>query len=134
MKTHLHLARMSALSYLYDHWSELPAWFRSLGNGQLEDIADQMVKWQLPSRNPSILPIAEMEKREVLRALALCDGSASKAAKLLKIGKSTMWRKLNEWGYSAQNLRLMAQASSLSRRRREPGTSSKNVNRSDAAV
>ncbi|MGE5054965.1 MAG: helix-turn-helix domain-containing protein [Acidobacteriota bacterium] len=45
----------------------------------------------------------EIEKREVLRAVVMCDGSILKAAKLLKMGKTSIYRKLMQWGYSVQH-------------------------------
>ena len=112
---------MTALAYLYDHLLDVPAWLRQLRPRQLEDIAGVMVEWQhLLGEKHRILPMEEIEKREVIRALVLCGGSISKTAKMLKIGKSTIWRKLNQWGYSVENGMLMEQASALSQGRDSP--------------
>jgi transcriptional regulator of acetoin/glycerol metabolism len=119
---------MTALAYLYDHLLDLPAWLRQLRPRQLEDIAEVMVEWQqLLGDKHRILPMDEIEKREVIRALVLCGGSISKTAKMLNIGKSTIWRKLNQWGYSVQNGMLMEQASALSQRRDSPAGESSNA-------
>jgi DNA-binding NtrC family response regulator len=115
-------ARMSALAYLYDNMRDFPAWFRRLTPRQLEDIAAAMIQWQVQDEGHRILPMEEIERREVLRAVALCGGSLIKAAKALGIGKSTIHRKLTAWGYTVQNRNLMAQASALAgdaRRKRE---------------
>lgn len=116
----LQQARMIALAYLYDHMRDFPAWLRQLSPRQLEDVAGVMVQWQLPAENHGILPMEEIEKREVLRALVLCGGSAPKAAKMLKMGKTTIWRKLTKWGYSVENRTLIEKASALSGKPESP--------------
>ena len=47
---------------------------------------------------PSITSLAEMEKRAILAALKQLQGDKLAAAKLLGIGKTTMYRKLKEYG------------------------------------
>jgi transcriptional regulator of acetoin/glycerol metabolism len=105
--------RMSALAYLYDNMRDLPNWFRQLTPRQLEEIAEVMTQWQLPNELHAVMPMEEIERREILRAVALCGGDAIKAAEALKIGKTTIYRKLRAWGYGARNRSLMAQASAL---------------------
>jgi len=61
------------------------------------------------------LTMEQIEKREVLRVLALCDGSIPKAATILKVGKTTIYRKLAQWGYSVGNRSLTADTSASSR-------------------
>jgi hypothetical protein len=117
MKLILPRTQMSALAYLHDHVRDLPGWFCRLTVRQLEDIAEVMVQWNISSENQSALPMEEIEKREVLRVLAMCEGRIPKAAKLLKMGKTTIYRKLTHWGYSVQN-RTAEQASSSRKRRR----------------
>lgn len=114
MNSHLERARLSALAYLYDHATDFPVWLRRLTPRQLDDIAALMVRWQVPSENYSILAIDELEKREVLRVVVVCEGNISKAAKLLKMGKTTIYRKLKKWGYSVESRMLMEQALALS--------------------
>ena|SRR5947209_13560087 len=113
MNSPLPHARMSALAYLYDNIHDLPNWFRHLAPRQLEEIAGVMVQWQLPNESHCILPIEEIERREILRAVALYGGDAIKAAEALKIGKTTIYRKLSAWGYAVRNRSLLAQASAL---------------------
>ena len=48
-----------------------------------------------------IIPIADLEKQAVLGAIAQLDGNKLKAAKLLGIGKTTLYRKLKEYDESA---------------------------------
>jgi two-component system response regulator HydG len=46
-----------------------------------------------------ILPIAELEKEAILTALEHLRGDKLMAARLLGIGKTTLYRKLKEYGY-----------------------------------
>jgi regulatory Fis family protein len=105
--------RMSALSYLYDNMCELPAWFRRLTPGQVADIADLLTRWRLPNESHTILSKGELERREYLRAISICGGNLGKAAKALQIGKTTLYRKLKSWGYTAENRMAQAQAAAL---------------------
>jgi DNA-binding NtrC family response regulator len=43
-------------------------------------------------------PLAEMEREYVLAVLKSVDGNKARAAKVLGIGTTTLWRKLKEWG------------------------------------
>jgi DNA-binding NtrC family response regulator len=43
-------------------------------------------------------PLAEMEREYVLAVLKSVDGNKSRAAKILAIGTTTLWRKLKDWG------------------------------------
>ncbi len=55
------------------------------------------------SGHPSgVVPIAEMEKEAIFSALKRVGGDKMKAAKLLGIGKTTLYRKLKEYGMSAE--------------------------------
>jgi len=45
-----------------------------------------------------ISPLAEVEKRHVVRALELCSGNLSEAARALGIGRTTLYRKLEKYG------------------------------------
>jgi DNA-binding NtrC family response regulator len=49
---------------------------------------------------PTILPIAELERRTILHALTELHGDKLQAARLLGIGKTTLYRKLKD--YAAQ--------------------------------
>lgn len=58
-----------------------------------------------PSENghPSgVVPIAEMEREAIFSALKRVGGDKMKAAKLLGIGKTTLYRKLKEYGMSGE--------------------------------
>ncbi|MFO7891774.1 MAG: sigma-54 dependent transcriptional regulator [bacterium] len=49
------------------------------------------------SETESILPIHEMEKRQIQKALNLTKGNKKKAARLLNIGERTLYRKIKEY-------------------------------------
>jgi DNA-binding NtrC family response regulator len=48
-----------------------------------------------PSTNDLVLPIAELEKRAIDKALRATNGSVEKAAKLLGMGRATLYRRLS---------------------------------------
>jgi len=50
-----------------------------------------------PGNGSGILPIAELEKQTILNALAQVNGDKMLAARLLGIGKTTLYRKLKEY-------------------------------------
>ena len=45
-----------------------------------------------------LLPLAEMERRYILRALEKCGGNRKESARALGIGVNTLWRKLRKYG------------------------------------
>jgi transposase-like protein len=106
--------QMQATAFLYDHLSDFPVWIRKLTRGQLENIARVMTAWHVSvDERTEIVPIEEVERREVLRAITLCGGNVLKAAAALGVGKTTIYRKLWQWGYSVENRLLVRQASAL---------------------
>ena len=51
-----------------------------------------------PSAASVALPsLAEVERQHVLRVLEACGGSQMDAARVLKIGRSTLWRKMRQY-------------------------------------
>lgn len=58
----------------------------------------------------SIEPLEEMEKRAILRAVQ--EKGAQTAAKLLGIGKTTLYRKLHDYGFDARTLQQMEKEAS----------------------
>jgi DNA-binding NtrC family response regulator len=52
------------------------------------------------NRSQKIIPIAELEKRTILSAISDLNGDKLQAARLLGIGKTTLYRKLKD--YAAQ--------------------------------
>lgn len=113
------LPRLSALAFLYENMRSFPIWLQKLTPGQLEDLAKLMIRWQSTTDN-TIEPLEEVEKREVLRAVMNCHGDTLKAAKALKIGKTTIYRKLKQWGYNLEKQLLLGQASVLRGNGRPP--------------
>lgn len=112
---------ISALGHVYSNLSCLPAWFRRLTPGQLQDIARLMAHWYAPPRSSDadgqgikefadVPKLQNLERDVILRAIRVCEGDMVKAAAALGIGKTTIYRKLREWGYTA---RLLSQASAL---------------------
>src|SRR6266567_403342 len=116
MKTRSEITRLNALAFLYDHLSDFPVWIRKLTRGQLENIARIMIEWPaVLEGSTEIVPMEEIEKREVIRAIRLCGGDADKAAKALKMGRTTVYHKLKQWGYTAENRLVTQQASILAK-------------------
>jgi transcriptional regulator with GAF, ATPase, and Fis domain len=113
VKSTSEITHLNTLAYLYDHQSEFPVWVRRLTHRQLVDIAKLMIAWHSTSGGKGIVPIEEVEQREVIRAIALCGGDVTKAARALNMGKSTIYTKLRRWGYSIENRLLIHQASAL---------------------
>ena len=83
MNSTLHQVRTATLAYLYDHIKEFPEWFRTLTRGQMEDMADILVSWEVDGHGACIKPMEEIEQCEVLRALSFCNGGMTEAARLL---------------------------------------------------
>ena len=52
--------------------------------------------WDITDEDPISLEL--YEKKALMRALDECDGDKLQAAKLLKVGKSTLYRKLKRLG------------------------------------
>jgi len=48
-------------------------------------------------RSKTILPLWQIEKETILHAIELCDGNVPKAAALLEVSPSTIYRKRQNW-------------------------------------
>jgi two-component system response regulator HydG len=48
--------------------------------------------------SPKLIPLADLERQEILKAIRILNGDKLQAAKLLGIGKTTLYRKLKEYG------------------------------------
>jgi len=60
--------------------------------------ATAAAKEEEPNGKVQVTPIADLERQAILDAIRLLDGDKLKAAKLLGIGKTTLYRKLKEYG------------------------------------
>ncbi len=110
---------IDALGHVHTVLPELPAWFRRLTPGQLEDIARLMADWTTPSRrvepvdqpSHSCIPkMKDVERDLIHQAIQACGGDINQAARALGVGKTTIYRKLHEWG---ENPKLLSQAAAL---------------------
>jgi transcriptional regulator of acetoin/glycerol metabolism len=52
----------------------------------------------LPPLGRDDLSLAEMERRFILETLERCEGNQVEAARQLGVARSTLWRKLKEYG------------------------------------
>jgi len=73
------------------HVADLPTTIQSWRE-QIEPASERL----LPRRG--IMPIAELEKQAILGAIEMLHGDKLEAARLLGIGKTTLYRKLKEYG------------------------------------
>ena len=53
-------------------------------------------------QNDEVLPLEKLERRAILRVLQEVDGDKLAAARLLGIGKTTLYRKLKQYEFQAQ--------------------------------
>lgn len=53
---------------------------------------------EIPAADDALLPLAELERRHILRVLAHHGGGRKQTAKTLGIGTNTLWRKLRAYG------------------------------------
>jgi two-component system response regulator HydG len=77
--------------------SDLPTQLKQEGLAAHRAITT-VVKEEEPCGKIQVTPIAELERQAILDAIRLLDGDKLKAAKLLGIGKTTLYRKLKEYG------------------------------------
>ncbi|HEX9103350.1 MAG TPA: sigma-54 dependent transcriptional regulator [Polyangia bacterium] len=62
-----------------------------------EDLPDELTRTKPASRGP-LITLAEAEREHILRVLDACGGSQVDAARVLAIGRNTLWRKLRSMG------------------------------------
>jgi DNA-binding NtrC family response regulator len=65
-----------------------------------EDLPDELTRARPASPGP-LTTLAEAEREHILRVLDACGGSQADAARVLAIGRNTLWRKLRTMGTSA---------------------------------
>lgn len=85
------------------HVSDMPLYLQAKLMQQSEGISVESKTTSLPTevsqaRNGEIVPIVEMEKQAILETIRQLKGDKIMAAKLLGIGKTTLYRKLKEYG------------------------------------
>jgi DNA-binding NtrC family response regulator len=74
----------------------------ALGNGPIVDVADLPSNLQYPTtervpESDELLPLEELERRAILRTLRQTSGDKLAAARILGIGKTTLYRKLKQY-------------------------------------
>lgn len=87
----------------------------SLGSGPILQVADFPTNLHYGAsdrmpQNDEVLRLDELERRAILRALREANGDKLAAARLLGIGKTTLYRKLKE--YEAKSQKTPAELSS----------------------
>lgn len=60
---------------------------------------------RLPSGHRPIFSLEEIESYIIEKVLSLCGGNTSKAARLLRIGRATLYRKIEKLGIELKNIR-----------------------------
>ena len=108
------VSQMNALAFIYDHLSEFPSWVQRLTPRQFEQLAMILSRWEASNgHEQTVRPLEDVERRELTRALAACRGDVCEAAKALGIGKTTLYRRLKQWGYNPSSWRVISQAAVL---------------------
>jgi two-component system response regulator HydG len=69
--------------------------------GDLPSNLQQATGERLP-QNDELLPLEELERRAILRALRESSGDKLAAARILGIGKTTLYRKLKQYEVQSQ--------------------------------
>jgi DNA-binding NtrC family response regulator len=92
------------------HMGDLPTQLQNHELGLRREATSQMQKTQAvmqPAALPKVMPLAELEKQAILTTIRQLKGDKLMAARLLGIGKTTLYRKLKEYGLS-ENVSLDA--------------------------
>jgi DNA-binding NtrC family response regulator len=92
------------------HIGDLPTQLQNHELGLRREASSQMQKTQAimqPAAAPRVTPLAELEKQAILTTIRQLKGDKLLAARLLGIGKTTLYRKLKEYGLS-ENVSLEA--------------------------
>jgi two-component system response regulator HydG len=86
------------------HMGDLPTQLQNHELGLRREASSQMQKAQSaviqPGAMPRVMPLAELEKQAILTTIRQLKGDKLMAARLLGIGKTTLYRKLKEYGLS----------------------------------
>lgn len=62
-----------------------------------EHLPEELLAARTPSKTSSELTLAEVERLHVERVLQRCEGNRAEAARVLGIGRNTLWRKLQNY-------------------------------------
>jgi DNA-binding NtrC family response regulator len=80
-----------------------------LATGNVLDVADIAGRRPLPPSPPfqtftgdHVPSLDELERSHILRVLELCDGQKTKAAAMLRINRTTLWKKLRQYGIDGE--------------------------------
>ena len=71
----------------------------------------------LPSGHRPVFSLEEVEAYIIEKVLSLCDGNTSKAARLLRIGRATLYRKIEKLGLELKHIRCL---SAIQKTRKSP--------------
>ncbi|HEY0880747.1 MAG TPA: sigma-54 dependent transcriptional regulator [Archangium sp.] len=63
-----------------------------------EELPEELGRPVLPEDSGGLVTLEEAERRHVLRVLEACGGQQGDAARVLGIGRTTLWRKLRAYG------------------------------------
>lgn len=81
------------------HLADLPSALVNYWRGSSPHMAAAAAAGASPlAASPAVLALEEVEKRAILEALAYTGGDQLKAARLLGIGRTTLYRKLRQYG------------------------------------
>ena len=72
------------------HLADLPTTLQNHQREALQEVA--------PAQQPNIIPLEQLEKQAILHAIEVLEGDKLEAARRLGIGKTTLYRKLKEYG------------------------------------
>src|SRR6185295_10551948 len=80
-----------------------------LATGNVLDVGDVAARRQaappaaIPTFSGDHVPsLDELERAHILRVLELCEGQKTKAAALLRINRTTLWKKLRQYGIDGE--------------------------------
>jgi transcriptional regulator of acetoin/glycerol metabolism len=77
-----------------------------IGPMHLPDFVHHPIRLNIDSQDyTAIHSLSEIERQALLQTARLCNGNVSQMAKVLEIGRTTVWRKLKEFGISPEDFR-----------------------------
>ena len=69
----------------------------NLSNAVAPDFPENLPVFSLPSKSP-VISLPQTERQAITRALEATNGERAKAAKMLAIGRTTLYRKMKQYG------------------------------------